>query len=148
MPEFQGQGPLDRDAMPVAPRSLDRGAQRVVASLGYPAGARTDAPWLLGGAKTVSYAVNMASQRWATSQGLDDVLWVSGDGWALEAPTANLVWLAEGRLWTVPATVTGILAGITVRWLLDHAADADFGAGGGRIRPARRTAAGGGGLAA
>jgi 4-amino-4-deoxychorismate lyase len=113
------------------------------ASLGYPAGARADAPWLLGGAKTVSYAVNMASQRWATAQGLDDVLWVSGDGWALEAPTANLVWLAGGRLWTVPATITGILAGITVRYLLEHAGELGFGAGERMIRPADLTAADG-----
>jgi 4-amino-4-deoxychorismate lyase len=106
------------------------------ATLGYPAGARTDAPWLLGGAKTVSYAVNMASQRWATAQGLDDVLWVSGDGWALEAPTANLVWLSDGRLWTVPAKITGILAGITTRWLLEHAGELGLAAGERMIRPA------------
>jgi 4-amino-4-deoxychorismate lyase len=78
----------------------------------------------------------MASQRWATAQGLDDVLWVSGDGWALEAPTANLVWLADGRLWTVPPKVTGILAGITTRWLLEHAGDLGFAAGERMIRPA------------
>jgi 4-amino-4-deoxychorismate lyase len=110
------------------------------ASLGYPSGARADAPWLLGGAKTVSYAVNMASQRWAAAQGLDDVLWVSGDGWVLEAPTANVVWLADGRLWTVPAKVSGILAGITTRWLLSHAGDLGFGAGERMIRPTDLTA--------
>ena len=113
------------------------------ASLGYPAGARSEAPWLLGGAKTVSYAVNMASQRWATAQGLDDVLWVSSDGWALEAPTANLVWLADGRLWTVPPVITGILAGITTRWLLEHARDLGLSAGERMIRPPDLTSADG-----
>ena len=47
------------------------------------------APWLLGGAKTLSYAVNMASQRWAQAHGVDDVLWVSADGYALEAPDVD-----------------------------------------------------------
>ena len=65
----------------------------VTASLGLPAELRGDAPWLLGGAKTLSYAVNMASQRWAQPAGADDVLWVSTDGYALEAPTSTLVWL-------------------------------------------------------
>lgn len=113
------------------------------ASLGLAAGARGEAPWLLGGAKTVSYAINMASLRWASAQGVDDVLWVSGDGWALEAPTANLVWLDGGRLWTVPPTVTGILAGITTRYLLEHANDAGFAAGERMIRPADLTSADG-----
>jgi len=133
-------GPVTVFATLTAVGDRTRGQRRngiavATASLGYPSGARAGAPWLLGGAKTVSYAVNMASQRWATAKGLDDVLWVSGDGWVLEAPTANLVWLADGRLWTVPAEVTGILAGITTRWLLKHAGDLGFGAGERMIRP-------------
>jgi 4-amino-4-deoxychorismate lyase len=124
-------------------RGRREGIAVATASLGYAAGARDSAPWLLGGAKTISYAVNMASLRWATAQGMDDVLWVSADGWALEAPTANLVWLADGRLWTVPASVTGILAGITTRWLLEHAGDLGLGAGERMIRPADLTSADG-----
>jgi 4-amino-4-deoxychorismate lyase len=98
--------------------------------------ARAAAPWLLGGAKTVSYAVNMASLRWAATQGAEEVLWVSSDGYALEAPTASLVWLAGENLWTVPPERTGILAGTTARWLLDHAASLGFAAGERLIRPA------------
>ncbi len=93
----------------------------VTASLGFPAELRRSAPWLLGGAKTLSYAVNMASQRWAQSVGADDVLWVSADGYGLEAPTSTLVWLDDSTLCTVPVNRTGILAGTTARWLLDHA---------------------------
>jgi 4-amino-4-deoxychorismate lyase len=63
----------------------------------------------------------MASQRWAQSLGADDVLWVSADGFALEAPTSTLVWLDDSTLCTVPVEPTGILAGTTARWLLDHA---------------------------
>ena len=90
-------------------------------SLGFPVDARSGVPALLAGAKTLSYAVNMASQRWAQSLGGDDVLWISADGFALEAPTSTLVWLEGTALCTVPVEPTGILAGTTARWLLDHA---------------------------
>lgn len=86
---------------------------------GYAADARSSAPWLLGGAKTLSYAMNMACLRWAADNGLDDALWVSSDGYVLEAPTSTLVWLERGTLYTVPES-TGILAGTTARWLLGH----------------------------
>ena len=111
------------------------GISVVTASLGLPADLRRDAPWLLGGAKTLSYAVNMASQRWAHATGADDVLWVSTDGYALEAPTSTLVWLRDGTLFTVPAERTGILAGTTARWLLDHAGDLGWATGEEMVTP-------------
>src|SRR5688572_8871979 len=89
------------------------GVAVATATIGLPAELRGETPWLLGGAKTVSYAVNMASLRWAASVGAQDVLWVSGDGYALEAPTATLVWLDGQTLSTVPAQRTGILPGTT-----------------------------------
>jgi 4-amino-4-deoxychorismate lyase len=91
------------------------------AGLGFAADLRQRAPWLLGGAKTLSYAVNMASQRWAASVGADDVLWTSSDGYALEGPTSTLVWRDGKSLCTVPAETTGILAGTTAGWLLGRA---------------------------
>jgi 4-amino-4-deoxychorismate lyase len=109
-------------------RARRDGIAVATASLGFTAAARQTAPWLLGGAKTLSYAVNMASQRWAAQPGVDDVLWISSDGYALEAPTSTLVWLAEDTLWTVPAEATGILAGTTARYLLDHASDLGWAA--------------------
>ena len=121
---------------PAARRARREGVAVVTASLGFPVAARAAAPWLLGGAKTLSYAINMASLRWAEAQHADDVLWLSGDGYALEAPTATLVWLAEGTLWTVPPEPTGILPGTTARWLLDHAAEIGFDAGERLIQPA------------
>jgi 4-amino-4-deoxychorismate lyase len=102
-------------------RARHEGIAVVTAALGLPARLRQTSPWLLGGAKTLSYAVNMASQRWALESGADDVLWVSADGYALEAPTSTLVWLRGRRLATVPVESSGILAGTTARWLLDHA---------------------------
>ncbi|HEY8475035.1 MAG TPA: aminotransferase class IV [Natronosporangium sp.] len=105
-------------------------------TLGVAATVRPEAPWLLGGAKTISYATNMASQRWAYAHRLDDVLWVSADGYALEAPTSALVWLAGDVLCTVPPGQTGILDSTTARWLLDHAHSRGWRAEERMIRPA------------
>jgi 4-amino-4-deoxychorismate lyase len=129
---------------PVGPgqlRGRREGVAVLTATLGFPVTARAAAPWLLGGAKTLSYAVNMASLRWAEQHGADDVLWVSSDGYALEAPTATLVWLDGGTLWTVPPEETGILAGTTARYLLDHAGELGFAAGERLVRPADLTVA-------
>jgi 4-amino-4-deoxychorismate lyase len=106
---------------PSVVRARRNGITLATASLGLAADARERAPWLLGGAKTISYAVNMASQRWAQEQGVDDVLWVSADGFALEGPTSTLIWLEGTTLCTVPVETTGILAGTTARWLLERA---------------------------
>jgi 4-amino-4-deoxychorismate lyase len=123
------RGPEDGDgltcygtltAVPDSTRAVRRDGLRLgTLNLGFAADARSAAPWLLGGAKTLSYAMNMACQRWAAAAGLDDVLWVSSDGYLLEAPTSTLVWLEHRTLYTVPQA-TGILSGTTARWLLDH----------------------------
>ena len=117
-------------------RARREGVAVTTANLGYAADARDAAPWLLGGAKTLSYAVNMAALRWAGARGADDMLWVSADGWALEAPTASLLWLDGDRLCTVPTGRTGILPGCTVRHLLDNAAALGFTATERMVRPA------------
>lgn len=127
---------------PVTLRARREGIRVATASLGFAADARTAAPWLLGGVKSLSYAVNMASQRWATDQGHDDVLWLSSDGYALEAPTSTLVWLTGNELWTVPTT-TGILPGITARYLFDHVAELGWRSGTRMVRPDELAAADG-----
>lgn len=124
-------------------RARRDGVSVVTATLGFPAHLRPDAPWLLGGAKTLSYAVNMASLRWAKSTGADDVLWVSSDGYALEAPTATLVWRDGATLRTVPASGTGILAGTTAAYLLAHAGSLGLEAAEGLVTPAGLAASGG-----
>jgi len=48
-------------------------------------------PWLLAGAKTLSYAVNMAVLRHAARQGAGDVIFVSSDGYILEGPRSTVV---------------------------------------------------------
>ena len=80
-------------------------------------------PWSLSGAKTISYAESLAARRWAARQGFDDVLMISTDGYALESPTASLVWLAGDTLGTVPAAEAGILPGTTAAHLLSRAGE-------------------------
>ncbi|WP_222194403.1 aminotransferase class IV [Modestobacter italicus] len=93
-------------------RQRTAGIAVVALSLGVPADFRATAPWLLGGAKTLSYAVNMAAQRHAHAVGADDVVFTSLEGRLLEGPTSTVVWAAGGRLHTPPVE-TGILPGTT-----------------------------------
>lgn len=116
-------------------RARTEGVSVATAGLGYQADARVSLPWLLAGVKSLSYAVNMASLRWAAANGVEDVLWVSADGWVLEAPTSTPVWLDGDVLCTVPAARTGILPGCTVDFLFEHAAKLGLGTDERMIRP-------------
>ena len=72
-------------------------------------------PWSTGalaGAKSTSYAENMAAQDTAVAAGADDALLVAGDGIVLEAPTANVFW-REGDTLVTPSLDLPILAGVT-----------------------------------
>ncbi|MGV9216019.1 aminotransferase class IV [Micromonospora sp. RB23] len=109
-------------AVPASSQAARRnGITVAVLPLGVPADARTGLDWLPAGIKSTSYAVNSAARRWARRAGVDDVLWVSSDGYALEGPIANVVWLTGDTICTVPAATTGILPGTTAAWLLAHA---------------------------
>ncbi len=103
------------------------GVRAVTLSRGLAADATIEAPWLLGGVKAISYAVNMAALRHARAAGADDVVFVSADGQLLEAPTAAVVWLTGGVLATPPAAPLGILDSITVRGLFAGAGAHGFG---------------------
>jgi 4-amino-4-deoxychorismate lyase len=106
-------------------RQRTEGIAVVSLGLGVPAAFRASAPWLLGGAKTLSYAVNMAAQRHAHALGADDVVLTSLEGQLLEGPTSTVVWAAGGVLHTPPLE-TGILAGTTMARLFRRAGDAGW----------------------
>lgn len=123
------------EVSPAVLKARRQGISVSTAALAVETSARGRAPWLLSGVKSLSYAVNMASLRWASACGADDVLWVSVDGYALEGPTASLVWLDRGVLCTVPPRSTGILAGTTATWLLANAASLGWQSEERMIRP-------------
>ena len=120
----------------VSAASLDRG----FAATGIEA-----RPWLLAGAKTLSYAVNMAALRHAARGGADDVIFVSSDGYVLEGPRSTVVIAAngaEGRpcLLTPPPWYP-ILRGTTQQALFEVARDAGFDCDYQALRPADLVAA-------
>lgn len=95
------------------------GVRVVTLDRGYPLDVPARAPWLLLGAKTLSYAVNMAAIREAKRRGADDALFVTTDGFLLEAPTASVLLRIDGRFVT-PAPSAGILHGTTQLSVFAH----------------------------
>jgi len=94
--------------------ALDRGLATTVAGT---------SPWLLPGAKTLSYAVNMAAVREAKRRGAADVLFVASDGYVLEGPTSTLLVRRGDEYLTTPVSA-GVLPGTSVAslfaWLAEH----------------------------
>jgi 4-amino-4-deoxychorismate lyase len=84
----------------------------VMLDRGYRHDIELTSPWLLGGAKTLSYAVNLAVKREAARRGADDVIFTSSDGYVLEGPNSTVVYRVGKRLLT-PGTGLGILDGTT-----------------------------------
>lgn len=67
------------------------GLAAITLDRGLPAIGVDAMPWLLAGAKTLSYAVNMAALRHAARQDAGDVIFVSTDGYILEGPRSTVV---------------------------------------------------------
>ncbi|KQP55840.1 aminotransferase class IV [Agreia sp. Leaf283] len=89
-----------------------RGVSVVTLDRGYASDAADGAPWLLLGAKHLSYATNAAALREASRRGADDVILTSTDGLALEGPTSSLL-ARRGDVVESPGVESGILAGTT-----------------------------------
>ncbi len=88
-------------------------------------GVRAEAPWLLGGVKSTSYAVNMAAEAEARARGANDAVFVRDDGVVLEGPVTNVWWRRGDTLFT-PSLELGILAGVTRAVLLELAPASGF----------------------
>ena len=97
-----------------------RGSKLIALPLGLEADLRAFAPWLLGGVKSTSYAVNMAAEAEAKRRGADDAVFLASGGIVLEGPVTNVWWRLERVLYT-PALELGILAGVTRATLMSEA---------------------------
>ncbi len=117
----------------VAVLTLDRGRSVDVA---------TSSPWELAGAKSLSYAANMAALRYAERKGADDVVFVSAEGYVLEGPRSTVVIDRGGALLTPPVE-QGILPGTTRHALFEAARARSIECGHVPLRPADLIAADG-----
>jgi 4-amino-4-deoxychorismate lyase len=88
------------------------GIAAITLERGVDGGLAERAPWLLLGAKTLSYAVNMAGIREAERRGAAEVIFTTSDDFVMEGPTSTLVAVNGRTLRTPPATL-GILPGTT-----------------------------------
>lgn len=104
-------------------RARVEGIHAVTLDRGYRHDVAKTSPWLLQGAKTLSYAINKAALREAARRGANDVIFVSSDGYVLEGPQATLI-LQHGDSFVTPATDQGILAGTTQAAFFDWCAAA------------------------
>jgi 4-amino-4-deoxychorismate lyase len=116
-----------------------KGVAAMTLARGLAATGAPDMPWLLAGAKTLSYAVNMASLRHAERQGAGDVIFVSSDGYILEGPRSTVVIATEldGRsaLFTPPPWYP-ILRGATQQALFEVARNKGYDCDYRALRPA------------
>jgi 4-amino-4-deoxychorismate lyase len=96
------------------------GVSAVTLDRGLPAAGADAMPWLLAGAKTLSYAVNLAALRQAARQAAGDVIFVSSDGYILEGPRSTVVIATGGGLFTPPPWYP-ILRGTTQQALFEVA---------------------------
>lgn len=104
------------------------GVSVVTLDRGYRLDVAERSPWLLLGAKTLSYAVNMSALREARRHGADDAIFVSSDAFVLEAPTASLI-LRFGDRFVTPAPTGGILHGTTQLSVFEYLSGRGFETG-------------------
>lgn len=102
-----------------------RGIRVIALQLGVAAALRAESPWLLGGVKSTSYAVNMAAEAEARRRGADDAVFLSSEGYVLEGPVTN-VWWREGTTLLTPSLDLGILAGVTRSYVARSAAELGY----------------------
>lgn len=123
-----------------ATRSPDHSAVRIsgvrVVTLdrGYRHDVEQTSPWLLAGAKTLSYAVNRSVMREAARRDADDVIFLSSDGFVLEGPSSSVVFRRGDRILT-PQTGLGILDGTTQASLFRYAESIGLSTGSKLVSP-------------
>jgi 4-amino-4-deoxychorismate lyase len=116
---------LGTDIAPKVLRQRAEGISAITLERGVDEGLAERAPWLLLGAKSLSYAVNMAALREAERRGAAEVVFTTPTGGVLEGPTSTVV-VARGRTLVTPPSTLGILPGTTQHALFRAAERADW----------------------
>ncbi|GAA5065848.1 aminodeoxychorismate lyase [Nocardia callitridis] len=114
--------------LPVADRvakARSEGVAVVTLSRGISIDLAQAAPWQLLGAKTLSYATNMAALRFAARMGADDVIFTSTENRVLEGPRSSVV-IARDKQLITPPSKNGVLPGVTQRALFAEAKKAGW----------------------
>lgn len=91
-------------------RARAEGVTVMTAERGFRIDLSERSPWALIGAKTLSYAANMAALRYAKAREFDDVIFVSDEGQVLEGPTSSII-AVFGRTLVTPPIEAGVLPG-------------------------------------
>jgi len=112
---------LGFDIAPSVLRQRLEGVSVITLERGIEHGAAERAPWLLLGAKSLSYAVNMAALREAARWGAHEVIFTETGDSILEGPTSTVI-VVDGRTLRTPPTTLGILPG-TTQYALFRAAE-------------------------
>lgn len=106
--------------MPDYRRVRTEGLRVITLNKGYHSSLVTEEPWLLFGAKHLSYAQHMAALREARPRGAEEVIFTTADGLLLEGPTSTLI-VRHGDQLVTPDPGLGILHGTTQRDIFAHA---------------------------
>ncbi|MGV0051622.1 aminodeoxychorismate lyase [Mycobacterium colombiense] len=117
------------NAVPERVTAVRRGGLAAITlDRGLPATGVDAMPWLLAGAKTLSYAVNMAALRHAARQDAGDVIFVSTDGYILEGPRSTVViaTASDTPCLLTPPPWYPILRGTTQQALFEVARDKGY----------------------
>jgi 4-amino-4-deoxychorismate lyase len=112
---------LGMDISPTELRQRRDGVSVITLERGIEHGAAERAPWLLLGAKALSYAVNMAAIREAARRNADEVIFTESGDSVLEGPTSTVI-VADAHTLRTPPTTLGILPG-TTQYALFRAAE-------------------------
>lgn len=114
---------------PVSPeveRTRAEGVEVMTAERGFRIDLSNSSPWALVGAKTLSYAANMAALRTAKERGFSDVIFISDEGHVLEGPTSSVI-AVRGKTLLTPPTDAGVLPGTTQAALFQIAEQSGWG---------------------
>ncbi|WP_433564390.1 aminodeoxychorismate lyase [Nocardia sp. CA-151230] len=106
-------------------KARTEGVSVITLSKGISIDLAQNAPWLLLGAKSLSYATNMSALRFAQRMGADDVIFTSTEHRVLEGPRSTVVVQRDNKLITPPAR-NGVLPGTTQRALFAQAEKAGW----------------------